>query len=209
MEQLSARNDSSSIKLCLPKLNRAYFILSITTFVAAPMFLTSFGRVDMTNGKDWSCCTKIILYSPLYFVLLFIFIYLYLPILAICHGIQVTFPCKLPYFKLPSIPVSFIFNLDDTSIPLDDSSIPFLKFFEQFGEALPQFIIGVIFYVNNSYFINTYDTLFETQLPITLLSVIFSGVSVVFGLITSFVKAGLKVSCTGVSELIFGEPSRA
>ena len=66
----------------------------------------------------------------------------------------------------------------------DPRDLQFLKLFEQFGEALPQFVLGLIFYINNSYFIDTYDTLFGTNLEVTLVSITFSGVSILLGIIT-------------------------
>ena len=88
--------------------------------------------------------------------------------------------------KLPDVKK---FALDKFHLVEVGRWIQFLKFFEQFGEALPQFILGLIFYVNNDYYINTYDKgkIIETDLSVTLVSVIFSGVSVLLGLITGLV----------------------
>ena len=98
--------------------------------------------------------------------------YFYLPFLAVYHGVQGFYPNK-------PRSVDRFFIIDD------ERDLPFLKLFEQFGEALPQFMLGLTFYVNNTYFINTYDNLFG--LPTTLISVIFSGVSVFLGVISGLV----------------------
>ena len=97
-------------------------------------------------------------------------LYLYLPFLALYHSIYLFFPDKLP-------------EVNNKFPMLDDAKdIPFLKFFELCGEALPQFILGLVFYVNHTYFINKNDTLFGNYLPIPLVSIIFSGLIVSLGL---------------------------
>ena len=92
---------------------------------------------------------------------------------------------KLDYItkkELPKLSITLPFD----NWKLDKYTIDIFKFLEQIGEALPQFILCWTFYSNNYYYINTYDTLFGTHLPITLLSVIFSGVSVLFGVFSGF-----------------------
>ena len=91
MEQLSSRNDPNSIALCLPKLSPAYYIISIIIFLVAPTILTIIvGCTEYCSCQD--LLILIFVRLPIYFVC----IYIFLPILAIFHNIQVILPCKLP-----------------------------------------------------------------------------------------------------------------
>lgn len=108
------------------------------------------------------------------FIPAFLFMNFYVPFLAVYHGIEGSYTDKFKGVeRFPTID--------------DARDITFLKLFEQFGEALPQFMLGLTYYVNCTYFINTYDNLFDSILPTTLISGIFSGVSVVLGLISGLV----------------------
>ena len=59
-----------------------------------------------------------------------------------------------------------------------------MKLFEQFGEAIPQLLLTVTYYLNNVYYIWWTETILP--IPITLISIIFSMGSVLMGLITGF-----------------------
>ena len=103
------------------------------------------------------------------FIPAFLYLYFYLPfiavLLAVYHGIQGF--CK---DKLESV-----------------EEIQFLNLFVRFCVALPQFILGLTYYVSNTHFVNTNDNLFDSMLPTTLISIVFSGVSVALGLISGLV----------------------
>ena len=113
------------------------------------------------------------------FIHAFLYMYFFVPFLAVYHGIQGFYPDKLKSVEKRKYICNYFYGIEDAR------DITFLKLFEQFGEALPQFMLGLTFYVNNTYFINTYDNLFG--LPTTLISVIFSGVSVFLGVISGLV----------------------
>ena len=59
---------------------------------------------------------------------------------------------------------------------MDGSELPFLTLFEQFSQALPQFVIASFFYISNS----------DNYFPITYATLILSAGSFVTGLITTF-----------------------
>ena len=82
--------------------------------------------------------------------------------------------------KLPKIKISTCIG----GVTIKNTWIPFLKLFEQIGEALPQFIIALTFYVNHKNYVDSYDTVFGSSIPITLVSIVFSGVSVSIGVLT-------------------------
>ena len=150
--------------------------LAVLTFVAPPALftiyvaLTEFEFLNSKNAKIFGILPTIIIG----FIPAFLYLYFYVPFIAVYHGIQGF--CK---DKLES--VECFSDIDD---PRD---IQFLKIFEQFGEALPQFMLGLTYYVSNTYFVNTNDNLFDLMLPTTLISMVFSGVSVALGLISGLV----------------------
>ena len=162
-----------SITLCPPKLHPTYFVLAIVTFAASPILMTIYAVLRYYLEEDSSKTRIVVCILPLmilWFISAFIYMYFYVPFLAVYHGIQGFYKDKLKGVeRFPHIE--------------DARDIPFLKLFEQFGEALPQFMLGLTYYINNTHFINTYDNIFNS----TLLSVIFSGVSVILGLISGLV----------------------
>ena len=162
IDKQSNKNGSHLTRLCSPKLSSTYFTLSIISFILPTLLLTMF--LAMQYGKDykntWCFNAKLIVY-----------IHVLVPLLSIYHGFQGFCPQKLKS-------VTRFSDIDD---PRD---LQFLKLFEQFGEALPQFVLGLTFYINNSYFIDTYDTFLGTNLEVTLVSITFSGVSILLGIIT-------------------------
>ena len=69
----------------------------------------------------------------------------------------------------------------------------FLQLFEHVGEALPQFILAVVFYYNNYDYIASTEFGFEVfgfLVTQTLISIILSGVSIIKGIV-----AGIKSCC--------------
>ena len=168
-----------SIKLCPPKLHPTYFGLAVLTYIAPPVLFAIYNVLRWFLEEDYSKTTIGLCILPcimLGFIPSFLILYFYLPFLSVYHGIQ-------GFYKDRFRGVERFMCIED------ERDLPFLKLFEQFGEALPQFMLGLTFYVNNTYFINTYDNIFNSILPTTLISVIFSGVSVVLGLISGLVTS--------------------
>ena len=162
-----------SITLCPPKLHPIYFVLAVLTFVAPPVLITIY--IIFTYYSKYFKSKNAMIFGILPTIIIgfipaFLYLYLYVPFLAVYHGIQGFYQDKLA--SVECFP-----DIDD---PRD---ITFLKLFEQFGEALPQFMLGMTYYVSNTYFVNTNDNLFDLMLPTTLISMVFSGVSVGLGLI--------------------------
>ena len=95
--------------------------------------------------------------------------YISLPLYSIYNGIQLLFPDKIPEVTcLPGIE--------------DARTLKFTKLIERFGEALPQFTLAIVFYVNHTYFIDHNDGISEKiGLPITVIKIFISGVSVLLG----------------------------
>jgi hypothetical protein len=166
-----------SITLCPPKLHPIYFVSAVLTFVAPPVLLTIYVALtefECLNSKI-AMIFGILPTIIIGFIPAFLYLYFYVPFLAVYHGIQGFYTDKLESVK--RFP-----HIDDAR------DITFLKLFEQFGEALPQFMLGMTYYVSNTYFVNTNDNLFDLMLPTTLISMVFSGVSVGLGLISGLVS---------------------
>ena len=170
--------NNTLIKLCAPKLSGSYFILCMLTWVAAPSSLLIFA---LCQDEEWkNCCEyfEFCLWAIFGFIPSVLFVYIILPFSAIYYGIIGLKNTENESF--PKIKIATCIG----SITIKNKWIPFLKLFEQIGEALPQFIIALAFYVNHKDYINAYDTVFGSSVPITLVSIIFSGISVLIGVLT-------------------------
>ena len=68
------------------------------------------------------------------FIPAFLYMYFFVPFLAVYHGIQGFYPDKLKSVEKRKYICNYFYGIEDAR------DITFLKLFEQFGEALPQFI---------------------------------------------------------------------
>ena len=64
---------------------------------------------------------------------------------------------------------------------LNPKELPFAKLFEILGEALPQFILTVVFVSNNYPFLMDHDTYFDIPIPVSIISLVFSFGSLIIG----------------------------
>ena len=62
--------------------------------------------------------------------------------------------------------------------------LPFFKLFEILGEALPQFILTLVFAANNFPFLMDNDTYFGIPIPVSIISLVFSFGSLIIGVIS-------------------------
>ena len=154
-----------SITLCQPKVHPIYFVLAVVTFAAPPILLTIYYALTELLDSKIKIIFGILPMVIIGFIPAFFYIYLYVPFLAVYHGLQGFYPAKFDSVKrFPTIE--------------DAMDITFLKLFQQYGEALPQFLLALLYYMNNTYFINNNVKYFD----LTLISMFFSGGSVVLGL---------------------------
>ena len=72
----------------------------------------------------------------------------------------------------------------------DKLSVSFLQLFEHIGEALPQFILALVYYINNYNYIASKDFSFEVFG--FLISMILSAISIFKGIVTGIISCGLK-----------------
>ena len=69
---------------------------------------------------------------------------------------------------------------------IDPKVLPFFKFWEIIGEALPQAILTVVFALNNFPFLMKFDTYFNIPIPVSLVSLAFSVGSLILGVISGY-----------------------
>ena len=73
----------------------------------------------------------------------------------------------------------------------DKLSVSFLQLFEHIGEALPQFILALVYYINNYNYIASKDFSFEVfgfLITQTLISMILSAISILKGIVTGIIS---------------------
>ena len=105
-----------------------------------------------------------------------ILVHIVSPIFFIYHGVQIMFSKKWEENEKEKVEYDF------------------MKVFEQLGEAIPQVIIAIVFYSLNKEFVDNYDHVFGFSIPTTLISIIFSAVSLVLG---------IKSSCSSLFTCFF------
>ena len=155
-----------------PSIRKWYFIFSIVSLALHNAMLVVFvtlnciafesrslnmKNIDKAFGK-WKWCFPILLFVPCIFVLPLAFIY---------WGFRIMFPTKKNWQKYEKT----------------KSEFEWLKLFEQFGEAIPQVFIAITFYGENQQYVDSYDHILGLAIPTTLLSIIFSSVSIIMGFI--------------------------
>ena len=121
-----------------------------------------------------SKCLNVLLYPFFYFPVEMIsgsiFVYIIIPYVSLRSALTIAWKGKIdPEEEL----------LEDFPAKL----VPFFKLFENLGEAVPQFIITMVFLLNNMDYIYKFDQTFFS-IPITIISLVFSAGSIVMGLYT-------------------------
>ena len=128
------------------------------------------------NTKDGGNCNVLICY-PFLFLLQYVFIclqcYLLTPLTALVIG------CK--------IALTGVINLEEEVVSfrhfnMSGKDLPFLLFYGYFFEALPQLTLSIVFLCNNYTFLLAFDTIQGIPLPVSLISCIFSGGSLMIGI---------------------------
>ena len=197
----------------LQTVSPSYFYVACLTWILPPFLLSillgipPFAFIDdgkndkhrATVAKCISFCSRTKIKAPygccvraLYFFLSFaIFIlltvfgcYIIIPMMAIFGGIRKLlnedFDEDQDMFGLQEM-----FGLADFQY----KNLPWLKLLECFGEAIPQLILGVVYISNNYPYLKEHDDYFGIGVPVSVISCVFSFVSVVIGVFTGC-KAG-------------------
>ena len=193
-------------------ISKYYFYFAILTWIGAPTFYTLFsywlahcydksawkyGWFGNPNFKESFSGLYPVLYlsftqfvdSPPKCVRVFL-IFVFFPLLNFLVSVAVVY-ILLPIGSLwISLRILFLgddFEQDEVvylvGIPVVPNHMSEFKLSEQLGEAAPQIILCVTFYINNYQFIHTHDLIPGTPVPKTLVSVVFSFGSLMLGVV--------------------------
>ena len=105
--------------------------------------------------------------------------------------IYVCIPCIAMYFAFKKALEGDKF-VNREVFMIDSKFLPFYRLWEHVGEALPQLIISLTFISKNYPFIYAEEQYFEGSIsfPISILSAIFSGGSLAYGLYSGCLACG-------------------
>ena len=176
-----------------------YFYTSCIIFFLPPLIITLYFMVSDISSGDASpdnsppkivlekcnirikpqgggSCKSLIWYPFLFFIeYIFICLYCYLfaPIILLVTGFKIALTGGIEHDEEV---VSF------RPFEVSAKDLPLLVLYGHFFQALPQLILSIVFLSNNYPFLLAYDTIQGTPLPVSLISCIFSGGSVMMGI---------------------------
>ena len=176
-----------------------YFYTSCIIFFLPPLIITLYFMVSDISSGDASpdnsppkivlekcnirikpqgggSCKSLIWYPFLFFIeYIFICLYCYLfaPIILLVTGFKIALTGGIEHDEEV---VSF------RPFEVSAKDLPLLVLYGHFFQALPQLILSIVFLSNNYPFLLAYDTIQGTPLPVSLISCIFSGGSLMIGI---------------------------
>ena len=186
-----------------------YFICSICSFLGSPLILTLFllrygwsdeneeeTQENEEKGDEHKCCSLIAagigytLGAVIGLGPVMLIVYIVMPFGELAIRTRTSF--GEDSMCICNIPVEF--NDEEGFMKM----IPFLKWTQQLGEAIPQVLIAITFYARHTEWIIENELLFEVWgIPITTtaVSIFTSCVSIVLGLLSTkkIVKNGIKI----------------
>ena len=174
-----------------------YFYTSIVVWVLPPFLFSAFlfllrlcddefNPFEITNGlfkefstiefdppfkKKYQNFLFYVFYLPFDLLICAILIYILIPFASLKSGIIIAVKGEIDGER----------KITKT---IDAENIPFLKLFENIGEAVPQAIMCLLFIINNFKFIVHEETSSWMPIPISIVSLIFSVGSILMGLYT-------------------------
>ena len=206
--------------------SEGYFVCAILTWILPPL---SFALVNaflsilyplyglLTNETPLVRIVMFLLialiiptFGPIYLGILFLigigFVYIYVPLMALVYGI-LTLGGGSDFKNDDWTDRKFLKHIRICA----PKYFPVLKLTELLFEALPQFVLALVFCINNYPYLKDTDVLFI--LPTTVFSMIFSFGSIIMGVVDGFslikqlLETALKQKCFGFNDLkifIFG-----
>ena len=170
--QNMALNPEYSIRMCTPKLSPVYFVLSVLNFATTPLIFSTFWVLVHDTNLNWKNKVCRILSDYCFHCQACLpasifYVYFAIPFSAIFYGIHGVYECITGNEKVKKLDIF-------RNYVMDGSEIPFLSLSQQFCEALPQLVIASFLYIVN----------YPYSIPIAFVTIIFSGVSFIIGLIT-------------------------
>ena len=119
------------------------------------------------NRKKW------VMYYPLELIGCILVIYVLIPFAALKNGVKQLINGEVD-------------EREYLIAHIDPRMLPFWKLFEIIGEALPQFILTLVFASNNYPFLMDHDTYFGFPIPVSIVSLVFSLGSLIMGVISGW-----------------------
>ena len=138
------------------------------------MFNTIF-RCNIGSIKNRKKC--LMLY-PVELIGCILFIYILIPYAALKNGIKHVLNEEVDGDK------DLVEIVPKVRIGINPTVLPFFKLFEMIGEALPQFILTVVFASHNFPCLSEFDTYANVSIPISIISLGFSLGSLIIGVIS-------------------------
>ena len=123
-------------------------------------------NIDKIEGRK-----KWFIFYPLELFSCILFIYVLIPFAALKNGVKHLINGEVDEDE------RLILYIRPKRLPLD-------KLFEIIGEALPQFILTLVFACNNYAFLKYNDTYFGIPIPVSIISLVFSFGSLIMGVIS-------------------------
>ena len=176
----------------------AYFYISFGIFFLPPLILSTFvfasfmgSQRENKDPKDFLIIRKIKLETEHGWFTELICFPIWIVIFFFCY----IFACSMCYLFIPFVVLS-IGLLRTCKKDLDGNdwisaeNLPMWLIFENLGEALPQLCLSITFLVSNYPFIREFDTILGIQIPVSVISCVFSTVSLSTGIYT-----GIKIWC--------------
>ena len=206
--ELAYKNDTYSNDGRNIFISPLYFYFSLISFIM-PVILSILLQLYLNRGfnmlkrwfgekpQDLSFAKKIIfnfakimLEVPIYFISSVIFYYVVIPVVLINHGLKTIRtginddlnvdidPCKIFSKLFNCTGILDFYGLKN----FKSKSIPLLTGFEQIGEASIQTVLALTFIINNHDDIAKFDRFLGVPFPISIVSLVFSVISLLFGL---------------------------
>ena len=188
---------NNTVNTCQPKLDKGYFICSLLTWILPPLLFIGWALKAINDlymsriierikdmvylMRRWEKVARVIclvallpLTLPFLLLIAILVMYVKLPFDVIRHALV-----ELGWLPESCCEISVLnwirFNEVDAG-----THNKFMKSFEQFGEAIPQFAVALTFYLNNRAYMALNDSKI-LGVPTTVISIVVSVGSIVLG----------------------------
>ena len=142
-------------------------------FIGDLIFPYLFKAIFKCNIGDIRGKKKSLMFYPLELITCILFVYVIIPPAALKNGVKHLLKGEVD-------------EEEELIVTINSKNLPFVKLFEIIGEALPQYILTLVFACNNYPFLKDNDTYFGFPIPVSIISLVFSFGSLIMGVITGY-----------------------
>ena len=177
----------------LQTISPGYFYTACAVWIIPPVLLSFwslvfgyllfplvFNAIFRCNIDDIEGRKKWFIYYPLELICSILIIYVVIPYAALKNGVKHLINGEVD-------------ENEELIGGINPKMLPLVKLFEIIGEALPQFILTLVFVCNNYPFLKDNDTYFGIPIPVSVISLMFSFGSLIMGVILGC-QSGLKLA---------------